>query len=454
MSVDVNASQLNRNVSVFEAHYAVSLLLLISILAYADRLIMGFLIDPIKADMGVSDTQMGLLVGLAFSLFYALMGLPIGRAIDRFPRPAVLAFCITIWSLCTMLSGAATGIILLFIARCGVGAGEAAMNPAAVSIIGDRFPRDRVIGALSIYSIGVTAGGGLAIILGGQLIEFLSSLSSISLPGFENISVWRAVLIILGVPGLFLAAILLLTIKDPERYFLRRTTDVTVNSRDVDENGFLALIWNRRRAYLPLISGLIAFGFYNYSVLGWYPAMFNRTYNVSPGQISIWYGLSYLGVGVAGALATAPLTRRLAQRNPYNSPMQILYYASIVSLAPAVAGPLMPTFYLSVACFLLSMFMSAISTSISFSAFLLITPPNYRGIVIAAYVMAMNLTAASLSGVFIGLLSDNIYGAANLNRAIATMALVAIPISILCYRSGRETYGAQAAKEEHLGQRP
>ncbi len=427
------------------ARYIVGLMLLVSIIAYSDRLILGFLIDPIKADLGLTDTQAGLLTGLAFSLFYAVMGIPLGRAVDLYPRNAVLAGCIAVWSLCTALCGLATSVLSLFIARCGIGAGEAAMNPSAISLIGDHYPRSRVVGALAIYSMGIVAGGGLAIILGGQLVAYLTSLGRIDIAGFTNVPAWRIVFIAMGVPGLVAALLVLVTVKERTRTY-RRSEEVRASSettRDVFD--YFKDNW---RVFTMLYGGLIAYGFYNFSVLSWYPAMFGRSFGATPGEISIGYGVAYLVSGLAGALASAPAVRYFQRKGDLDGPARVMLLTSILALVPAVAGPLMPRFELTIACFLVTMFMTAVQNSMAFTSFVLIAPPNRRGIVVATYVMGMNLTGGSFAGVFVGLLSDNVFGPEHLAKAIATVAAVSLPISILCFVGLRRPYHAAAKVEE------
>lgn len=438
---------MDRETPTLYARYLVGLMLFVSIVAYSDRLILGFLIDPIKADLGLTDTQAGLLTGLAFSVFYAIMGLPLGRAVDVFPRNIVLSACITAWSLCTALCGLAVGVVTLFLARCGIGAGEAAMNPAAVSLISDHYPRSRVVGAIAVYSVGIVGGGGLAIILGGQLVAYLTALGKIDIGGFQNVPAWRLVFIAMGLPGLVAALLVLLTVKDRQR--TRCTASEARSGRESTREVFSYFnLPGNRRVYAWLYGGLVAFGFYNFSVLSWYPAMFGRTFGATPAQISVGYGVAYLASGVCGALASAPAVRYFHRRGDFDGPAKVLLLTSTIALVPAILGPLMPTFELTISMFLLSMLMSAAQNSMAFTSFVMITPPHRRGVVVATYVMTMNLTGGSFGGVLVGLLTDNVFGPEHLARAIAVMAAVFLPISILCFAKLRTPYEAAARREE------
>jgi MFS family permease len=424
--------------------YLLTLLLIVSIVAYSDRLILGFLVDPIKADLGVSDTQIGLLNGLAFSLCYAVMGLLLGRAIDTHRRNVVLAACIGFWSLCTMSCGFAIGVVTLFIARCGIGVGEAAMNPSALSLIASAYPRDRLVRAMAIYSVGVVGGGGVAILLGGQLIAYLRSLGSIDLFGFHGISVWRFVFMLIGAPGIIAALAVLLTVREQRR----PEKDARAGVAPELDIGVGRFLWERRAVYLPLIIGLCFFGFYNYSVLGWYPAMLARTYHVGPGTISIAYGLIYLVSGISGSLLSPTIARLLAKRFPGEATLIGLLLTAGFTLPPALIGPLLPSFAGAIGSFVLTWFCSAMQTSMAFSSLVLVTPERRRGVVVAIYVMLMNLTGGALGTVIVGWLSDHVFGPEHLNRAIVLMAIVALPISTAAFAWVRPAFRKAVAAED------
>jgi MFS family permease len=319
------------------------------------------------------------------------------------------------------------------------------MNPAAISLISDHYPRSRVVGAVAIYSVGIVGGGGLAIILGGQLVAYLTGLGEIEIGTFKNVPAWRLVFIAMGIPGLIAALLVFFTVKDRKR---SSGASSEVRPRPESTREVLAYFKANRRLYGLLYGGLIAFGFYNYSVLSWYPAMFGRTFGASPGQISIGYGVAYLVSGVIGALASAPAVRFFQHRGSIDGPVKVLLLTSAIALVPAIAGPLMPTFELTIAMFFVSMLMSAAQNSMAFTSFVMITPPHRRGVVVAAYVMTMNLTGGSFGGVIVGLLSDQVFGPEHLAHAIAAMAAISIPVSIVCFANLRTPYMAAAKIEE------
>ena len=199
------------------AWYTVILCMVAYVLSFVDRQIIALLIEPIQADLQISDTQFSLLTGLAFSLFYATMGLPIARWADVGSRPLIISAGIVVWSFATALCGLARTYGQLFLARMGVGVGEAALSPAAYSIITDSFPRSQLGLAMGVYSIGVFLGSGLAFLVGGTVIEIVEGMGGLALPIVGTIKPWQATFFLVGLPGIAVGLLFYLTIKDPPR---------------------------------------------------------------------------------------------------------------------------------------------------------------------------------------------------------------------------------------------
>ena len=198
------------------AWFVVVLLMFAYILSYVDRSILTLLVTPIQDDMGLSDTQISLLHGLAFAIFYTLLGFPIGWLADRKNRVGIIAVGIAFWSLMTALCGVAKNFTHLFFARMGVGVGEAALNPSAYSIITDYFPPEKLSRALSTYVMGTYLGFGIAYILGGTIVNAISSMPDFDLPVIGHIFSWQLAFFLVGIPGLFFV-LLLKFIKEPVR---------------------------------------------------------------------------------------------------------------------------------------------------------------------------------------------------------------------------------------------
>ena len=199
------------------AWYVVLLCMLAYIFSFIDRQILALMIEPIKADLNLSDTQFSLLHGLAFSLFYAFMGLPLAYLADRFSRPKIIAVGIVFWSIATALCGLSKSFIQLFFSRMGVGVGEATLSPAAYSMFSDMFSKDKLGRAVAVYSSGSFVGGGIAFLVGGYVIGLLKNMSLIEVPLLGAIKAWQMAFILVGLPGVFIGLLFILTVRDPQR---------------------------------------------------------------------------------------------------------------------------------------------------------------------------------------------------------------------------------------------
>jgi len=198
------------------AWYVVVVLTLGYIVSFLDRQIFALLVQPIRHDMGLSDTQVSLIGGLAFALFYTFLGIPIGRLADRRSRRAIIATGITIWCVMTAACGLAHNYWQLFSARVGVGVGEATLNPSALSLISDYFPREKRGRAISFYNMGVSLGVGIANIIGAWAIALTSAMAPITLPLVGALRPWQLVFLLVGLPGL-VVALLMFTVREPRR---------------------------------------------------------------------------------------------------------------------------------------------------------------------------------------------------------------------------------------------
>lgn len=250
--------------------YVVLICMLAYIFSFVDRQILALMIEPIKRDLQLSDTQFSLLHGLAFSLFYAFMGIPIALLADRYSRPRIIAIGVAFWSLATAACGLSKNFGQMFLARIGVGVGEAALSPATYSMLSDMFPRHKLGRAVGIYSIGSFIGGGLAFLIGGYVIDLLKSVDSVRLPGVGELRPWQVTFFIVGLPGVLVALLILLTVRDPQRKGLRHDADGRVQKPTA---GALFRFLGRHRG--TFCCHYLGFSFYAmilFCLLGWTPA--------------------------------------------------------------------------------------------------------------------------------------------------------------------------------------
>ncbi|MGI9235523.1 MAG: MFS transporter, partial [Woeseiaceae bacterium] len=278
------------------AWYMVVVLTIAYILSFVDRYILGLLIEPIKADLGLSDTQIGYLLGLAFSLFYATMGLPLGYLADRKRRTFLVAAGIAVWSIATAASGLAKNFWHMFIARMSVGAGEATLSPCTMSMISDSFPREKRGRPIAFYTAALSVGAGIASLVSAAVLTWAKSVPEISVPFVGTVAPWQFTFIIVGLPGIAVA-LLMLTMREPPR---QRTTGTEVKP---EFNVMLRHVWSRRGVYLSFVSFVCVMTIIAYSQ-GWMAPTFERTWG--------WPAEKYATINAIVLLAVGPLTVNLA----------------------------------------------------------------------------------------------------------------------------------------------
>ena len=257
------------------AWYAIFVLFVAYTFSFIDRAILVLLVEPIKRDLGINETGIGLLHGFAFAIFYTTLGLPIGWLADRKSRKWIIVVGIAVWSAMTALCGFARNFWQLFAARVGVGVGEAALSPSAYSMIADLFPAEVRSRALGIYTIGAYFGAGLAIIIGGAVVQLVAELPPVTLPVVGTANVWQLTFIVVGVPGI-LVALLAMTITEPQR---REHLDP---SRSPTLGQTVSYVLAHRRAFLGHFVGFGLMAIPFNVILLWARPFISRVYGWNP----------------------------------------------------------------------------------------------------------------------------------------------------------------------------
>ena len=402
------------------AWYVVAVLIVAYTFSYIDRTILTLMVGPIRATLHISDLQLSLLHGLAFAIFYTMMGVPIGRLVDRKRRTHIVAAGIGLWSVMTALCGFARSFGWMFAARIGVGVGEAALSPAAYSMMADSFEGKRLVRALSVYQSAIYLGPAIATLVSGLLLAHLPTLDT-SLGHFEP---WQLVFIIIGLPGL-LVALLVLTLREPARR--------GVGSGDVPPS-FPAVLAHMRRqvgAYGLLIFGLCCQSVAWNGATAWIPTHFMRGYGWTPADVAIGYGPVIAIFGVAGTLAGGWIAGRLRERGATDSNVRICVLAAATALPFGILAPLMPTGALSLALFAGFLFCGAMPYGGAAAAFQEITPNRMRGQVSAIYLFGLNLAGIGLGPTIVASATALYGGDAMVSRAIATVVGIAATASTI-----------------------
>jgi len=435
------------------AWYSTILLALLYWLSILDRTILSLLVDPIKADLGISDVQFGMLHGLAFAITFSLFGLLAGTLADRFSRRVIIFASVSIWSLATAACGLAKDFWQLMLARVGVGVGEAGLNPCATSVITDLFPPTRLTLAMAVYSIGASVGMGCAYLFGGVLVDLVSQADSIVLPIVGELSSWQVVFIIVGVPGVFVA-LLSFTMPEPRRRGLREEAREQARLHRALFAGYsdlFAFMRSRRRFFIHHYAGfgLISIGFVGGAA--WYPAHLSREFAWSGSEIGLGLGMAMIVGGFIGKPMCGLVVDAMFARGRRDA--QFFYYACCLAMAVPV-GIIATTAdspWIFLAGFALFQVLMSPLNALYISSLNLVTPNELRGSGVAFYSATMGLVALSVGPVLIAVFSDYLYGGNALGYGIATMFALFLPLGALVLWFGRKAMDdavAQAASWE------
>lgn len=423
--------------SLSRAWYAVAILTLANISGFVDRQILSFLVDPIKRDLDVTDTQVSLLMGLGFVVFYSLLGVPIGRWVDRGHRPRIVALGAAVWSLMTAATGLATSFAQLFAARIGVGVGEATLGPAAVSIIADRFPRRRLGLAMSTYMMGTFAGSGVAYMLGAYVVGRFKDPGLMTLPVVGQVFPWQVVFFIVGLPGL-LVALLALTMGEPR---VRATTAAARAAEAVPFSEFVAYVRRNARTILALSFGFACSASVNYGMGAWLPAFFTRTHGWSLGQIGTLMGVLTATLGPVGVLLGGRLMDRWTKQGHIDAPLRVGMLGAAGMLVCAGLYPVVPSATLAAALLVPVNVFAALPWGAANAAIAEAMPSRLRGQGSAIYQLIVNLVSGALGPTAVALLTDKVFGDPLAVRwSLMTTTIVGMSITIALLSWGRGAY--------------
>jgi MFS family permease len=414
----------SRHAGLGYAWYVVAVLLLAQTFSFLDRMIMGLLVGPIRETFQISDTQYSLLAGLAFSLFYAVMGLPLARIADAKSRRNLIAAGTAVWSAMTALCGLAGNFWTLFLARIGVGVGEATLAPGAYSMITDYFPRTILARALSVYMIGVTLGSGFAYMLGGAVVAYVENMDQLVLPIIGAVHGWQLTFFIVGLPGILVALLILATVREPQR---KGVTAGTADAIPLPE--VVRYLWDRRSAYGGHIVGISIFIMVVYALNLWGPTYFIRTFGYSRSEAGWVFGIVMIVAGTAGLLLAGTVADAWMQRGTRDAYVRTILL-SIVCITPcAVALGFVTNDVVGIVMMGLAVFFSAFQGGLSGGTLQLMTPNRMRGQVTAVYQLVANLIGLGLGPTVVAVTTDYVFGYDEaIGKSIALSAAILCPL--------------------------
>ncbi|MBY8825401.1 MFS transporter [Sphingomonas colocasiae] len=420
--------------------FAVGVLSALYACSFIDRQIIALMVVPIQRDLALSDTQMSLLLGPAFAIFFALMGLPMGALVDRVSRKGVIATGVAAWSLFTAGCGLSSSYAQLFLMRMGVGVGEATLGPGAYSMITDYFRASHLSRAMSVFGLGVVFGSGLASIIGGYVIEASMSVGAVAVPLLGVLRPWQVVFVSVGLPGLLLAA-LMMAVREPPR---------RAPVAAVEAGGLWRQLSRRRHAYLALMGGFGLFSLFGYGAGAWLPTYLMRSHGFPVHQVGLLIGLGTIILGASGTLFWGAFNDRLVSRGRRDAPFVL---GPVIGLGLGVAGVTMglaSSHALVIAGVLLFALFGAVWSGITAASLQLMTPGRLRGRVSAVYLIVNNAVGLGVGPLLIALVTDRLFGdPLAVGKSIALVGGVVLSIAILLLMSGRKAY--LAALDEEAG---
>ena len=363
------------------------MLLLMYTLNYLDRYLLTILLEPIKQELGVSDTAMGFLSGFAFVVFYTLAGIPIARWADRGSRRSIIALGLAVWSAMTVACGLAQSFVQLALARLGVGTGEAAGTPPSHSMISDYFPPERRATALSIYAQGIYIGAMIAYLAGGAIRE-----------AFD----WRVAFFVVGTPGIALALLVRLTVREPTRGYWE-----TTQPREAESFSTVLRLLFSSRAFRWLLAAACCQALSGYGFLSWGPTFLHRVHEMSFVDIGIWLGLIIGIAGSAGAYLGGIVSDKLGAGDER-------WYVWLSAIVSAIGVPFAMGFLLldaqlaALLCFIPFYFVSAMYVGPMWSMVQSLVKPNMRATASAILLFILNIVGLGAGPQLVGILNDGL----------------------------------------------
>jgi len=423
------------------AWYAVFVFAVVLCVNFLDRGILPLLVVPIKRDLGLTDTEISLLMGFAFVMFYVILGLPIARLVDRSSRRRIIGIGVALWSGATALCGLAHTFMQLFLARIGVGVGEACTGPATYSMLADLFPREQLPRAVSFLNFGFIAGIGLSAIMGGAVIGALEHLPPVALPVIGVLKTWQLTFLVVGLPGL-LVALLMRTVVEPVRRDLTAAGVGVAGGRSIPIRDVVHYLWTNRAVYGPMYGALALQSIPSQGAISWGPTFFIRVHHWTPRHVGLAFGITTLVVAPFALMAGGFLAERLAKRGYHDANLRVQLLAICLWIPFAVAMPLMPTPTLALIVFGINLFFAMMAPGPQNAALQSVTPNRMRGQATALFLFVFNIIGFGCGPTVIALITDHVFhDDARVGSALALATAILGPLSAWALLRGLKPYG-------------
>ncbi|HEX7114583.1 MAG TPA: MFS transporter [Steroidobacter sp.] len=407
------------------AWFVMVVFFLAALLSYTDRLILNLLVDPIRQELQITDTGVSLLQGAAFAVLYAMLGLPLGRFADTHSRRNLILCGVLVWSAATAWCGFAGSFTELFIARIGVGMGEAALAPAVLSMLPDYFPPERRATAIGVFLAGMVAGAGTATMVGGVLLDAAQSGHFAFLPIIGSLPPWRAVLALLALPGLLIAALILL-VREPVR-----RERLPGSEHGTSLNVALAYLRRHFSTFALIMSAFALLQVVDYGVNAWLPALLMRRFQMTPAEVGGSVGAIAIGCGVFGALIGGVVADTLQRRGFMDAKVRVAALGAIL-LIPLLMFPILPSASSVMLLFAAYALVMATLTPAGLAAVQDLAPSELRGLIVALQAFVYTLLGLGCGPTLVAAVTDHVVrDSAKVGVAITIVALPAALLSIV-----------------------
>ena len=386
------------------AWLAVFILTLANISSFIDRQILALLVKPIKRDLHLSDTEMSLLMGLSFALFYTIFGIFIGRLADLKSRRNIIMIGVGIWSVMTTLCAGIGNYMQFFLARMGVGVGESTLSPSAYSMIADLFPKNRLATATSVFTMGIFLGTGIATLIGASLVANLPTEGLVQIPVFGTIFPWQLIFIYVGLPGL-LIVFLLFFIQEPHR---KNVLLIAGKHSQLSISESLKIIFKHKKVYLLICFSIACQALINYGMNAWIPTFINRTYGWEIPRAGFFYGVVGSIAAISGALIGGALADKWTKNGILDGRLRVSVIGLILGII-GFMGPLMPRPELAIFCLAIPIFGLAMPFGAATVAIQEIMPNQVRATASSIMLFIINLVGMGLGPLLVALLTDVVF---------------------------------------------
>jgi MFS family permease len=416
-----------RHCSPAQAWWAVVVLATAYLLSFVDRTIINLLVGPIEQDLQINDTQFGALQGLAFGLFYSLAALPLGRLADSHNRRAIISAGLAFFTLFSILSGLAKTYSTLFLARMGVGVGEASLLPTSYSLLSDYFRANQLARAISVFTMGAFIGVGLSYIWGGKVIGMLADVDSVVLPLLGEMRPWQFTLILVATPGLLIIP-LMFTLKEP----LRRGASGGTAQIPLPIPVAFKEAWSRRKALGLMFAGFGIIALSGQASAVWTISVFIRAYSMPAQDIAPIYGLIFMGASIPGAFAGAWLCDKLTMQGVSDAPLKVAAWGFLGTGVFGALAPLMPTSSQALLMFIPAIALQSMMYPLAGTALQLMLPNRLRGQVTALYLIVLNVVGLGMGPMLVGMMTDYLFTEpSDVRYALAWVNAVCAPLSFM-----------------------